>query len=161
LAGGIQTWSGTSFAAPMVSGAACLLASLNPSLRHDDVRALVCAGADDRVGGVADTAGFDQQYGWGRLNLASSLTLLQTSVTNFAWSGDALRFSWASPANASNKTPYRVEFAGTPAGPWQVVSNPASFLYTTNATHWLDDGGETTSPPGLDPTRLYRVRVKF
>ena len=66
--GTIGGWSGTSFAAPLVTGTAALLLSINPNLDQESVATLLSAGAEDQVGDTQDVAGFDNQYGWGRLN---------------------------------------------------------------------------------------------
>ena len=58
-------WSGTSFAAPVISGAAALLASAFPNLTGRQIVNLLLTTADD-----AGTAGQDSQYGNGILNIA-------------------------------------------------------------------------------------------
>lgn len=58
------TVGGTSVAAPFVAGAAALVLSVNPALTPDQVRDIICQSADD----LGD-AGWDQYYGWGRVNL--------------------------------------------------------------------------------------------
>ena len=60
--------SGTSIAAPQVAGVAALIFSNWPSLRPDDVRARIERSAKD--GG---TPGYDEQYGWGRLDAAAAM----------------------------------------------------------------------------------------
>ena len=62
--------SGTSMAAPHVTGAAALLWAYNPALTRDEVRALLTAGATD----LGDP-GVDQLYGAGRLDIAASIAL--------------------------------------------------------------------------------------
>ena len=73
--GNLTIVSGTSFAAPLVAGAAALLLSFDPSLDQDSMAALLVGGADDQIGNAQDTPGFDQYYGWGRLNIYNSLLL--------------------------------------------------------------------------------------
>ena len=60
--------SGTSYAAPMVTGAIGLLASVRPELIDTDYQHILRESADD----VGDP-GVDQKTGWGRLNLARAL----------------------------------------------------------------------------------------
>ena len=60
--------SGSSMAAPLVSGAAALLRSLDPSLTPEDVRSILVASADD----IRDP-GWDHRTGGGRLNVAAAL----------------------------------------------------------------------------------------
>jgi len=67
---GFTNKSGTSMAAPHVTGAAALLWAYNPALTRDQVRALLEQGADD----IGDP-GTDTLYGKGRLDIASSIAL--------------------------------------------------------------------------------------
>lgn len=53
----------TSSAAPHVSGLAGLIISLEPNLTDEQVRKIICYTADDK-----GTSGWDQYYGWGRIN---------------------------------------------------------------------------------------------
>jgi thermitase len=69
LSGGYAWGSGTSFAAPFVSGAAALLMSRGAS--NSAAVSALSAGADD-----LGTAGWDQYYGWGRLNAYRALVAL-------------------------------------------------------------------------------------
>lgn len=63
--------SGTSFAAPFVSGLAGLILSIDSSLSPAEVEAIIQQGAED-----LGEPGWDPYYGWGRINLTDSLTLL-------------------------------------------------------------------------------------
>lgn len=68
LRNGYVQGSGTSFAAPHVTGVAGLLAAWRPELRDRDFQELIRTSADD----IGDF-GVDQQTGWGRLNAARAL----------------------------------------------------------------------------------------
>lgn len=65
--------NGTSFSSPYVAGAAGLIFTLRPDLPAQDIACILEAGADDK-----GTAGRDDEYGWGRLNVLRSLQLAQT-----------------------------------------------------------------------------------
>ena len=67
---------GTSFAAPHVTGAASLLKAFEPSLYNDDLVNLIRYSADD-VNYQTDP-GFDEDIGWGRLNVHAALLRLQS-----------------------------------------------------------------------------------
>lgn len=68
-------YSGTSMAAPHVSGAAAVLLSSNPALTGADVRAALEATAKD-----LGTAGYDTSYGNGRIQVKSALNYLEAEA---------------------------------------------------------------------------------
>lgn len=66
--GGYAGWSGTSFSAPIVSGAAALIVALRPELSNTQIVNALLQGADD-----LGTAGRDDFYGYGRVNAYKAL----------------------------------------------------------------------------------------
>ena len=71
LLGGLYgVGGGTSFASPIVAGAAALVLSVNPNLTPGQVQNLLKGGADD-LGG----AGWDSNFGSGRVNVGQALSL--------------------------------------------------------------------------------------
>jgi subtilisin family serine protease len=66
--GGYRSASGTSFSAPIVSGLAALIISVNPNFTNSQVVDLIRNNADDM-----GAAGFDQYFGHGRVNSYRSL----------------------------------------------------------------------------------------
>ncbi len=151
--GTAQAWWGTSFAAPLTAGVCALLASVRPNLSHQEARDLLCAGAEDAVGDSTDTPGFDPAYGWGRLNAYHSLLLAQTRIDRVERIDGTLRLSWISPANASNRQPYRVEFKSALNAAWTAApASPSRFAYTINRTFW-------TEPNPIPTGGFYRVRL--
>src|SRR5699024_6887825 len=78
LSGTLNAWTGTSFAAPLVAGSCALLAALKPGLNQQQALQLLTLGAEDQVGEATDVSGFDNYYGWGRLNAYNSVLLAQT-----------------------------------------------------------------------------------
>jgi hypothetical protein len=151
--GTLTYWWGTSLSAPLAAGVCSLIASLRPAISHDEARLLLCAGADDGVGDSEDTPGFDDYYGWGRLNALNSLVLAQTSVDQVGWTNGAVQLSWRSPGNASNKQPYIVQFKDSLTGPWIDATNATAFSYQTNRTFWTDTNASGGS-------RFYRVQLR-
>ena len=148
---------GTSFSAPMVSGVGALLAAVRPNLTQSEAHLLICAGAEDRVGDAADGPGFDNDHGWGRLNAFHSLLLATTRVDQVRRANAVTELSWISPANASNKQPFQVEYKTSVPGAWIPLTDPNAFRYGTNRTYWTDDGTQT----GIQrDTRLYRVKLR-
>jgi subtilisin family serine protease len=69
------TFSGTSTAAPMVTGAAALLKSKNNTLLPSQIRTILCSSADD-IG----NPGWDNYTGAGRLNIHKALLLTGTPM---------------------------------------------------------------------------------
>ena len=75
--------SGTSYAAPMTTGAIGLLAAARPELIDADYQHILRESADD----VGDP-GVDQKTGWGRLNLARALAAVGPEIG--IWHDEAL-----------------------------------------------------------------------
>lgn len=69
--------TGTSFAAPQVSGAAALIWSIAPDLTNDEVREILTSSADD----LGDQ-GKDKQFGSGILNIEKAVELARAKATN-------------------------------------------------------------------------------
>ncbi|MDX2304488.1 MAG: S8 family serine peptidase [Microscillaceae bacterium] len=69
-------YSGSSMAAPLVSGLASLLLAQNPELTSEQIRQIIQNTAEDQVGDpVEDTPGWDTYYGFGRINAQSALNV--------------------------------------------------------------------------------------
>jgi len=72
-------WGGTSQATPHVAGLASLLLSANPNLSPAQIKSIIERTAVDQVGNpLEDTPGWDQYYGFGRINAHKAL--LTTSL---------------------------------------------------------------------------------
>jgi len=67
--GNYQYVQGTSFSAPIVAGTLALILSANPSLTPDQAKNILFSTAND-----LDGAGWDNKYGWGRVNAASAVS---------------------------------------------------------------------------------------
>ena len=67
--------TGTSFAAPMASGALAVLKSRLPSMPMEVVQAVLLVSADPLGTRLADPDEPDPVYGWGRLNLGRAVTM--------------------------------------------------------------------------------------
>jgi subtilisin family serine protease len=65
--------SGTSMATPHVSGLASLIKSYNPQLTADEIEQIIVDSVDD-----LPPAGFDEKFGWGRINVRTALDMAIT-----------------------------------------------------------------------------------
>ncbi len=69
-------WGGTSQANPLVSGTCALLLAQNPGRTPGEIRNILRSTAEDQVGDPSeDLPGWDEYYGYGRLNTFNSLAL--------------------------------------------------------------------------------------
>jgi len=98
ILGGYSTYEGTSFAAPFTTGLAALVRTIHPTCGLDEMQQLMLAAADDEVGPVADDgAGWDPEYGWGRLNLEQTLLGAQATTTLRLSGGAVTRLFFDTP----------------------------------------------------------------
>lgn len=69
-------WGGTSQATPHVAGLASLLLSQDASRTPAQIKSIIEASAEDQVGNPSeDTPGWDQYFGYGRINTFNALTV--------------------------------------------------------------------------------------
>lgn len=73
--GGLRTVSGTSFAAPVASGVAALVLSVNPRLTASQLTSILTLTADD-----LGAPGFDAYFGWGRVNASRAVATARASL---------------------------------------------------------------------------------
>jgi thermitase len=73
-------WSGTSQATPHATGLAGLMIARNTTLTPAQIKDYMQKGCDDLTGDpTEDVAGFDNYYGWGRINAKKTLNLIPAS----------------------------------------------------------------------------------
>lgn len=78
-------WGGTSQSAPLVTGLTSLLLAQDPFRSPDEIRAIIRNTAEDQVGTILeDGLGFDQYYGYGRVNAHQALLQGAVSVDDIA-----------------------------------------------------------------------------
>lgn len=69
-------WGGTSQATPYVTGLASLLLAQDPSRTPVQIKSIIETTAEDQVGNLSeDTPGWDQYYGYGRINAFNALSV--------------------------------------------------------------------------------------
>lgn len=74
--GGFASVSGTSFSSPIAAGLAGLILSVNPDLTNQQVKDIMIMSVDD-----LGAQGFDNYFGYGRINIEKSLGTAATFVT--------------------------------------------------------------------------------
>jgi len=115
--GGYGSWAGTSFSAPTVAGVIGLMFSINPNLTPQEAMDIVKNTAID-----LGTTGYDNTYGWGRVNAEA-----------------AVLASIGAPTNTPTATPTR-----TPTNtPTRTPTNTPTSSFPTNTP---------TNTPTIDPT---------
>lgn len=78
-----RLWSGTSQAAPHVSGLISLMLAVNPGMSNADIKLTLHQTSDDEVGlSSEDIQGFDQYYGHGRINAGAALQFAVAGLYN-------------------------------------------------------------------------------
>jgi len=73
--GGYGYLNGTSFSAPIAAGVAALCLAINPTLTNAELVAILEQSADD-----LGTPGFDNYFGWGRVNAFKAVTAAGQSL---------------------------------------------------------------------------------
>jgi len=76
-------WGGTSQAAPHVTGVISLLLSINPNLTVSQILLILKQSSQDRIGDSFDILGFDQYYGFGRINAFNAISSPLLSNTDY------------------------------------------------------------------------------
>jgi hypothetical protein len=136
--------SGTSYSTPLVAGMAAVLLSINPILSGEEVMQLLESTAVD-----LGTPGWDQFFGWGRVNFAAASAAARATVpaiTSITTSNGQARVS----AELKPGVEYELwRTTGLEAPVWQQVS---SAVTTTNGTR------VTLIDPAPMQKSFYRMR---
>jgi len=124
-------WSGTSMAAPFVSGVAGLVWSVNPSLGYAQVKDIILNSVDKKpsLSGKTSTGG--------RVNASAALTLVilsaPSNLSASAISKSQIDLSWQD--NASTETGFRIERKKASDASYTVIAEAGS-----NVTSYSDTG---------------------
>ena len=137
--------------APQVSGVATIIAAMRPGIDNELVRSILCAGAEDEVGDALDTPGFDNYYGWGRLNAYHSLVLAHTALRHSETSGTPV-LSWNASPNAADKNPYCVQVSTNLANGQFLTVTRTNITYVGTQAYYSVQG--TT-----DTHAIYRLGI--
>jgi len=138
--------AGTSMAAPHVTGLCGLIMASNSSLTALQLRDRLEQTADDEVGPLAtDPQGYDNRYGWGRVNAWSAVAhsyLTPYLQGNLRWSN--------THTTAGQSKDYRL--APPSNGNWEIVATRPHTTLDLDC-RWIDTDGSTilaTSAYGSD-----------
>lgn len=158
--GGYVSASGTSSAAPHVSGLAALIWSVNPSLTNRQVRKILEETVDD-----LGTPGKDPYYGTGRVNaykalLAARPATVPTPTTTPTPTLAPAPPPAATPAKVPRTTWYFAE--GSTARPfdlWLLLQNPNAGPATARVVYMKTDGSQVARQEWLPPTSRKSIFV--
>jgi len=91
-------YGGTSQAAPHVSGLAALLLAQDPNRTPAQIKSIIETTAEDQTGDpIEDTPGWDQYYGYGRINAFNALSV--TTNTNSLYAQNKIFSVFPNPAD--------------------------------------------------------------
>ncbi len=105
----VTYWCGTSQATPMVTGIVSLMLSKNPNLSYSSIYNILKASAIDTLGNR--NAGWNQFYGWGRIDAAFALAQVIPAVNTISTEVPAefyLSQNYPNPFNPSTKISFGV-----------------------------------------------------
>jgi len=112
----VSIFSGCSAATPVAAGIVTILRGLEPELRTRHIRDILQASAEDQVGPASeDTPGWDQFFGFGRLNLKNALDVFLAAtaapVNEHSVRGLSLRID-PNPSSASSRISFAMPVRG-------------------------------------------------
>ncbi len=132
--------SGTSMAAPHVSGLAALLLSAHPNLSNEEVRQLIRLGATD-----LGSTGVDPYFGYGRISIPSTLTranlpvlapIITSPHTHNSIAGQAFEIDGSVPG--SNFASYQIDMRLGSNGGWSSLASSTTQPSQNQALATLD-----------------------
>jgi subtilisin family serine protease len=151
--GGYESVSGTSLSAPVTAGTYALMISVNPKLAPSTLDQALYSTAVD-----LGASGYDQYYGWGRINAAAAVALAKTTVATDTTSPTASITSPIASSTVSGLVPINVS-ATDNIGVTRVDLLVNGALYATDTTapyafSWdtsaLPDGSNTLQATAYD-----------
>ena len=151
--GGYQTASGTSLAAPYVTGAVGIILSLMPDLSPDRVRSMLHAGVRD-----LGAEGWDPETGFGELHLPALLAASSEPL--------AVILAPTRPAGADTAIGWAVAVSGAPPVAWSLGYGPGTTpaVWTAIDAGVVLAGADSTSgtiDTGALPEGVYALRLQI
>lgn len=137
-----STFSGTSAATPLAAGIGALLLARNFDLTTADIRAILQNTAD-KIGGdngltAYDSNGFNQFYGFGRINAQAAVEAVP--VASGDYNGDGV-------VNLADYTVWRDNLGGTVAPYTGADGNGDGIIGSEDYQVWKSHFGDTITPP--------------
>jgi len=151
------TYSGTSMACPAVAGLAALVWSSNLSRTSGQIRQLIQENADD-----LGTAGYDQYFGNGRINVYKTITALSLPTISIGDAVDNTSLVWTSGGNSiwTGKTTVSY-YGGSAAQSGSISDNQSSYIQTSiTGPGTLTFYNKVSSENGYDFLRFYIDEVE-
>ncbi len=151
---------GTSQASPHVAGLAALIWSVNPSLTNDEVQSIIETTAVD-----LGTAGWDETYGWGRVDAAAAVSAASSGTPTPTWTPTPPpgATDTPTPTYTPTRTPTRTPTAtATPVPGATDTPTPTSTPTRTPTPTTPPDATATPTPfegPPQVPPRRNNMRV--
>ncbi len=153
--------SGTSAAAPHVSGLAALVLSVNPRLTNDQVKRILQETADD-----LGVPGRDEYYGAGRINaykavLAARATLAGPAAATPTPAAGPTPTPFSTPSAAPSRTQWYFAEGSTarPFDLWLLLQNPNGTAATAKVTYMKRDGSQVGQEVMLPPVSRRSIFV--
>ena len=150
---------GTSAAAPLVSGVAALIKSVNPSLTNSQMKQILLDTADD-----LGAPGKDEYYGTGRLNAYKALLVARltaaTPTPQTPVATPASPSTTARPTSPPGSVWYFAE--GSTASPfdlWLLLQNPNAAAVAARVTYMKPDGSQQIQNLSLAPNSRRSILV--
>lgn len=152
-------YNGTSFSAPVIAGAASLLLSVDPDLTPEELTYLLLTAAPGPTTGQAPYDGWNQDEGWGQLQIAYSYALLTAEPVTRIQSDGSVVLTWFGAPHGVNEELYVIERT-TDLLAWNPVNNPQITSATGGHSGYQRRNTWTaTTSPGL--REFYRVRLRL
>lgn len=108
------------------------------------------------MGDSLDVVGFDNYYGWGRLNLYNSLILARTASDIKVLPIKNVRLRWQPSPHAASMNPYKILWSDNMVN-WHTIGSPS--ISFTSVAQWVDNGSETGISPAVARKRFYRLQI--